>query len=78
MVTRQVVSLESKIMKLEAALAAALAAASGEEERRGLEADIAARRADLASEKRAVMRDWLKTLFRGQVIQPALSPLAWS
>ena len=55
-------SLESKLLRLQARLAAA-----GPEERVRIEAEAAARRDELAAEKRAVMRDWLKTLFRGQV-----------
>ena len=58
----QVLSLESKLLRLQARLAAA-----GPEERVRIEAEAAARRDELAAEKRAVMRDWLKTLFRGQV-----------
>ena len=64
MLLTQVVSLELKILKLEAGLATA----SGEERQR-VEEELAAKRADLASEKRAVMRDWLKALFRGQAPQ---------
>lgn len=60
----KVLSLETKILKLEAALAAAAAP----EERGRLTAELEQRRGELEGEKRAVMRDWLKTLFRGQAV----------
>ncbi len=56
----QVVSLETKIMEAEKELLKETDA----EKIGKLQKDIADYRRNLATEKRAVMKDWLKTLFR--------------
>mmetsp|Transcript_37665 Transcript_37665/g.92574 ORF Transcript_37665/g.92574 Transcript_37665/m.92574 type:complete len:360 (-) Transcript_37665:183-1262(-) len=60
----KVVSLETKILAAEQEIAQG---ADAERSQRLLD-DIDKYRADLAVEKRAIMKDWLKMLFRGQAV----------
>ncbi len=60
LICAQVVSLETKILVAEKEMLTE----SDSEKRSKLEKDIKEYRNNLATEKRAIMKDWLKTLFR--------------
>merc|ERR1711966_4199 len=60
----KVVSLEKKIFLAEQVLAAT----TSEEEKAKAEDDIVRFRSELAKERKSIMMDWLKLLFRGQAV----------